>query len=142
MWRDHGNLSGVVDELTRAVPLTRDASRRAFLKTGAAASVGRVVGFFMPLGMRKAFAQEAAKQPAQVPPNAFVRIAPDITVTVLIKHSEMGHGVWTSIPMVLADELDADWSKVKVEHAPVAPEYKHTVFGIQMTGGSTSTWES
>ena len=142
MWRDHNNLAGIVDELTRVVPLTRDTSRRAFLKASAAVSASLVVGFSMPLGMRKAFAQDAAKQPAQVPPNAFVRIAPDNTVTVLIKHSEMGQGVWTSIPMVLADELDADWSKVKVEHAPAAPEYKHTVFGIQMTGGSTSTWES
>jgi len=96
----------------------------------------------MPLGMRRVFAEDVAKKPAQIPPNAFVRIAPDNSVTVLIKHSEMGQGVWTSIPMVVADELDCDWSKVKVEHAPAAPEYKHTVFGMQMTGGSTSTWES
>ena len=142
MWRDHNDLSGVVDELTRAVPLARDTSRRAFLKAGAAASAGLVVACFMPLGARKAFARDVAKQPAQIPPNAFVRIAPDNSVTVLLKHSEMGQGVWTSIPMVVADELDCDWSKVNVEHAPAAPEYKHTVFGIQMTGGSTSTWES
>lgn len=145
MWRDHSDLSGVVDELTRVVPLERESAgtnRRAFLKAGAAASAGLVVACFMPLGARKVFAQDVAKQPAQIPPNAFVRIAPDSTVTVLLKHSEMGQGVWTSIPMVVADELDCDWSKVKVEHAPAAPEYKHTAFGIQMTGGSTSTWES
>ncbi|HEX7915723.1 xanthine dehydrogenase family protein molybdopterin-binding subunit [Rudaea sp.] len=145
MWRDHTNLSGVVEELTRIVPLEREkagTSRRAFLKVGAAASAGLVVACFMPLGMRRALAEDVAKKPAQVPPNAFVRIAPDSSVTVLLKHSEMGQGVWTSIPMVVADELDCDWSKVRVEHAPAAPEYKHTVFGIQMTGGSTSTWES
>jgi isoquinoline 1-oxidoreductase beta subunit len=145
MWRDQQDLSGVVDELTRVVPLTRESgstNRRAFLKAGAAASAGLVVACFMPLGMRRVFAEDVAKKPAQIPPNAFVRIAPDNSVTVLIKHSEMGQGVWTSIPMVLADELDADWSKIKVEHAPAAPEYKHTVFGMQMTGGSTSTWES
>jgi len=145
MWRDHTNLSGVVEELTRIVPLEHEkagANRRAFLKAGAAASAGLVVACFMPLGMRRAFAEDVAKKPAQIPPNAFVRIAPDNSVTVLLKHSEMGQGVWTSIPMVIADELDCDWSKVKVEHAPAAPEYKHTVFGMQMTGGSTSTWES
>ena len=146
MWRDHNDLSGVVEELTRTVPLTRGAgggaNRRDFLKAGASISAGLVVACFMPLGVRKAFAQDVAKKPAQIPPNAFVRIAPDSSVTVLLKHSEMGQGVWTSIPMVVADELDCDWSKVKVEHAPAAPEYAHTVFGIQMTGGSTSTWES
>ena len=145
MWRDHTDLSGVVEELTRVVPLERrsgGASRRAFLKAGATASAGLVVACFMPLGMRRAFAEDVAKKPEQIPPNAFVRIAPDNTVTVLLKHSEMGQGVWTSIPMVVADELDCDWSKINVEHAPAAPEYKHTVFGMQMTGGSTSTWES
>ena len=116
--------------------------RRDFLKTGATLSAGLVIACFMPLGMRRAFAQDGAKKPAPIPPNAFVRIAPDDTVTVLLKHSEMGQGVWTSIPMVIADELDCDWSKVRVEHAPAAPEYAHTAFGIQMTGGSTSTWES
>ncbi|MFT3790893.1 MAG: xanthine dehydrogenase family protein molybdopterin-binding subunit [Rudaea sp.] len=144
MWRDD-DFSGVVEAATNAALPERGAggmNRRAFLKTGAGASAGLVVGFFMPLGMRKAFAQDVAKQPAQISPNAFVHIAPDNSVTVLLKHSEMGQGVWTSIPMVVADELDCDWSKVKVEHAPAAPEYKHTVFGMQMTGGSTSTWES
>src|SRR5262249_4200770 len=75
-------------------------------------------------------------------PNAFVRIAPDNTVTILLKHSEMGQGIWTSLPMVVAEELDVDFDRVRVEHAPAAPEYAHTAFGMQMTGGSTSTWES
>jgi isoquinoline 1-oxidoreductase beta subunit len=52
----------------------------------------------------------------------------------------MGQGVWTALPMLIAEELDADWSRIKVEHAPAAPAYAHTMFGIQMTGGSTSTW--
>jgi isoquinoline 1-oxidoreductase beta subunit len=52
----------------------------------------------------------------------------------------MGQGVWTALPMLIAEELDADWSRIKVEHAPAAPVYAHTAFGIQMTGGSTSTW--
>jgi len=115
-------------------------SRRAFLKSTALASGGLVVAFCLPAGLRRAFAQEA--KTAVIPPNAFVHIAPDNTVTILLKHSEMGQGVWTSLPMVLAEELDCDWNKVRVEHAPAAPAYAHTAFGMQMTGGSTSTWES
>src|SRR5512142_1662909 len=116
-------------------------SRRGFLKSTATLSAGRVVAFCLPVGLRRAFAQEG-KPAAIVPPDAFVHIAPDNTVTILLKHSEMGQGVWTSLPMVLAEELDCDWSKVRAEHAPAAPAYAHTAFGMQMTGGSTSTWES
>jgi isoquinoline 1-oxidoreductase beta subunit len=114
-------------------------SRRAFLKTGGAL----VIACFVPIAIRRALAEDtpaAAKKP--VSPNAFIRIAPDESVTILLKHSEMGQGVWTSIPMVVAEELGCDWTKVRVEHAPAAPEYAHTAFGMQMTGGSTSTWES
>ncbi len=73
-------------------------------------------------------------------PNAFVRIGTDDSVTVIVNHSEMGQGVIPALPMLVAEELDADWSKVRVEAAPVDPAYNHTLFGIQMTGGSTSTW--
>src|SRR5687767_589618 len=52
----------------------------------------------------------------------------------------MGQGIWTALPMLVAEELDADWGRIKVEHAPAAPVYAHTAFGMQMTGGSTSTW--
>jgi len=117
--------------------------RRAFLKTTALASGALVIACFLPVALRRAMAEAApAAAPKPVSPNAFVHIAPDNTVTVLLKHSEMGQGVWTSIPMVIAEELGCDWSKVRVEHAPAAPEYAHTTFGMQMTGGSTSTWES
>lgn len=112
------------------------SERRRFLKNAAAASAGFVFAFSLPL--RRAFAQAAAP----VAPNAFVRVAPDDTVTVLLKHVEMGQGVWTSIPMAIAEELGCDWDKVRVEHAPAAPAYHHTAYGIQATGGSSSTWES
>src|SRR5439155_800030 len=55
-------------------------------------------------------------------------------------HSEMGQGTYTALPMIVAEELDADWRKVRIEAAPVDPAYNHTRFGMQMTGGSTSTW--
>lgn len=69
----------------------------------------------------------------------FVRIVPDDTNTIVSNHSEMGQGVWTMVAMVIAEELDADWSRVRVEHAPAAPAYVHAVWRSQVTGGSSST---
>lgn len=117
-------------------------SRRAFLKTSAAVGGGLVVGFFVPPALRRlAFAQEPpAAAPSLPAANAFLRIGKDESVTVLIAHSEMGQGIWTTLPMLVNEELDADWGRFRVEHAPAAPAYRHTVFPIQMTGGSTTTW--
>jgi isoquinoline 1-oxidoreductase beta subunit len=111
--------------------------RRGFLKRGGLLTGGLVVGFTVPVAKR-AGAQGApdAKLPA---PNAFLRIGRDGTVLVVLAHSEMGQGIWTTMPMLIAEELDADWSKVKAEHCGVAPVYAHTAFGMQITGGSTST---
>jgi isoquinoline 1-oxidoreductase subunit beta len=73
----------------------------------------------------------------------FVRIAPDGEITILIKHLEMGQGVSTGLATILAEELDADWARVRSEPAPFKPAlYKHTVFGMQTTGGSTSVANS
>ena len=111
-------------------------TRRQLLRRSLLSGAGLFVAFHVP---RKA---RAVPEPAgkQVPhPNAFVRVAPDDTVTVLLAHSEMGQGVWTGLAMLIAEELDCDWSKIHVEHAPAAPVYAHPAFGMQMTGGSTST---
>src|SRR5258706_651194 len=113
-------------------------SRRNFLKTSALAGGGLILGMHVPGLIRAAEASRNGASP--FPLNAFVRIGQDNTVTVIVNHSEMGQGPYTSVPMMLAEELDADWSKVRYEAAPVAPEYNHSVYGIQMTGGSTSTW--
>src|SRR5262249_26500900 len=67
-------------------------------------------------------------------------VGTDDIVTVIVNHSEMGQGPYTSVPMLVAEELEADWSKVRFEAAPVDPAYNHSVYGIQMTGGSSSTW--
>jgi isoquinoline 1-oxidoreductase subunit beta len=118
-------------------------SRRAFLKSSAVAGGGLVVGFFVPATLKRfAFAQEPPPPgPAALPPvNAFLRIGEDESVTVLLAHSEMGQGIWTTLPMMVNEELDADWSRFRVEHAPAAPEYHSPLFPIQMTGGSTTTW--
>ena len=116
-----------------------NVSRRDFLKTSVVTTGGLVIAFVVPGAGRFAFAQAspALKLP---PPNAFLRIGSDDTVTILLAHSEMGQGIWTTLPMLIAEELDADWSKIEVEHAPAAPVYAHAVFGMQMTGGSSTTW--
>jgi isoquinoline 1-oxidoreductase subunit beta len=109
--------------------------RRQFLKT----SAGLVIGFTVAPRAGLQALQAAAPKPLP-DPNAFLRIGSDETVTVLLAHSEMGQGIWTTLPMLVAEELGCDWSKVRVEHAPAAPVYAHTVMGMQMTGGSTTTW--
>src|SRR5439155_2852468 len=71
--------------------------------------------------------------------NAFVRIAPDDTVTVLCKHIEMGQGPYTGLTTIVAEELDADWSQMRAAAAPANDDlYKNLAFGVQGTGGSTA----
>ncbi|MEO8089512.1 MAG: xanthine dehydrogenase family protein molybdopterin-binding subunit [Gemmatimonadales bacterium] len=117
---------------------TSTPSRREFLKTGALVTGGLVIAFTVPGARRFAQAERAPAGPFM--PNAFLRVGADDTVTVLLPHSEMGQGIWTTLPMLIAEELDADWSRIRVEHAPAAPAYAHTAFGMQMTGGSSTTW--
>ncbi len=117
--------------------------RRDFLKTSAAVSGGLWISAWVP-ELANAAAKSAAAAGKVFAPNAFVRIAADESVTVIANHSEMGQGIYTSLPMLLNEELEADWSKITVEPAPVDAAYNHTVFGLQMTGGSTTTpseWE-
>src|ERR1700756_2259850 len=129
--------------MTSALEKNKNVGRREFLKTSAAITGGLCIAAYVPeLG---AGARELAAVPqGAFAPNAFVRIAPDDTVTVIVNHSEMGQGVYTSLPMLLNEELEADWSKIRVEAAPVDKVYNHPVFGMQMTGGSTTSpaeWE-
>ncbi len=113
-------------------------SRRGFLKVGLAAGGSLVLGVHVP-GLGRS-AEPAGQAPADFAPNAYLRVAPDDSVTVFAGHSEMGQGVYTSLALIVAEELDANWSKVRVEAAPVDPAFNHSVYGIQMTGGSSSTW--
>ena len=116
--------------------------RREFIRIGAAVGGGLLVSLYAPL---PGGASEAgAADEKDFPLNAFVRIGTDETVTVIAAHSEMGQGVYTSLPMLLNEELEADWSRIRVESAPVDKVYNHPVFGMQMTGGSTTSpaeWE-
>jgi isoquinoline 1-oxidoreductase beta subunit len=119
--------------------LNAEMKRRSFLKTGAAAGGGLLISISLPKWATGGGPQAVAAAPATFAPNAFVRIGTDDSVTVIVNKSEMGQGVYTSLPMLLAEELEADWSKIRVESAPVDKAYAHPVFGIQITGGSTST---
>ncbi|WP_437604924.1 xanthine dehydrogenase family protein molybdopterin-binding subunit [Sorangium sp. So ce834] len=111
-------------------------SRRDFLQVAAGSAAGLLLSFYVPQGVRAA---PKAAQPQPLSPNAFVRIGTDESVTVVLAHSEMGQGIWTGLAMLIAEELECDWSKVRSEHAPAAPVYGHPVMHFQMTGGSTST---
>ena len=122
-----------------ATPISNE-SRRDFLKSSAAMGGGLVIGFALPGAVRFAEAATAAT----FRPNAFIRITPDNQVTVIVGLSEMGQGVLTAIPMLVAEELEADWTKIGVEQAPADPAFANPIFKMQATGGSTSVrghWE-
>jgi isoquinoline 1-oxidoreductase beta subunit len=117
--------------------MTTELTRRDLLRNSLLSGAGLFIAFHVP---RKALAATAPAKKPPPDPNAFVRIAPDDSVTVLLAHSEMGQGIWTTLAMLVAEELECDWSKIRVEHAPAAPVYAHPAFGLQMTGGSTTSW--
>ena len=117
-----------------------NCSRRNFLKSSALAGGGLILGVHIPGLNGSAKAAAAAQENSMFVPNAFLRIAKDGSVTVIGNHSEMGQGSYTSGAMTIAEELDADWTRIRVEPAPVDPAYNHLVYGVQITGGSTSTW--
>jgi len=111
--------------------------RREFIRTGAAIGGGLLVSLHAPLAGRTSDALAAGEKDFAL--NAFVRIGTDESVTVISAHSEMGQGIYTSLPMLLNEELQADWMKIRVEAAPVDKVYNHPAFGMQITGGSTTS---
>ena len=113
--------------------MTTQLTRREFLHSASVAGAGLVIGFHLPLGGRRA---QAPTGPFA--PNAWLRIGADGDVRIIVARSEMGQGVATSLPMLVAEELEADWSKVTIEFAPADPAYNNPLFGAQATGGSTS----
>jgi isoquinoline 1-oxidoreductase beta subunit len=117
------------------------ATRRAFLKgAGTVTAMALTIGFEWAGPTRRAAAMAAPSAGALFTPNAFLRIGADNSVTVIAKHVEMGQGAYTGIATVVAEELDADWSRVRVESAPAdAKRYANLAFGtIQGTGGSSA----
>ncbi len=113
-------------------------TRRRFLKTSGAVASGLLLGFYVPPKGPRGYLQAAEP----FAPNAFIRITPDDVIKLIINKSEMGQGVYTSLPMLIAEELDANWEKVQVEAAPATPEYTDPNYGMQVTGGSSSVRSS
>ncbi|HEU5262569.1 MAG TPA: xanthine dehydrogenase family protein molybdopterin-binding subunit [Gemmatimonadales bacterium] len=118
-----------------------EVTRREFLQTASVVGAGLVIGFHLPPGTRFRTAAGPPTPPtplAPFAPNAWLRIGADESVLVVVDRSEMGQGVATSLPMLVAEELEADWSKVRIEFAPADNAYTNPMFGMQGTGGSTS----
>jgi isoquinoline 1-oxidoreductase beta subunit len=112
-----------------------DSGRRRFLKIATAS--GFALGAFPLAALAQAQPAAAGLKPTQQP-SAFVRIERDGSVVVTINRLEFGQGVQTALPMILAEELDADWSKVRSENGNADPAYVDPAFGMHLTGGSGS----
>ena len=111
-----------------------NTSRREFLKSSSAGSAGLLLAFYVP-----AFAAAPNAPEQDFKPNAYIAIDPRGDIRLVVTRSEMGQGVRTALAMILAEELDADWSRVKIEQGDCDPRY-----GDMTTGGSMSirsTWD-
>jgi len=111
-------------------------SRREFLKTSATVGGGLLLGVTLPELLPAAQAADAVHAP-----NAWVHISEGNVITLLCARSEMGQGVYTAMPMLIAEELNVDLNQIKVAFAPAAPVYANSALGVQITGGSTSVRE-
>ena len=116
-----------------------DLDRRSFLKATLVAGGAVVFGLHLPTRSRaeERFNIEATPA-ADFQPNAFIKIAPDGKVTITVGQSEMGQGVLTSLPMIVADELEVEWADVGFEHGPAGAAFINPMLGGQITGGSSS----
>jgi isoquinoline 1-oxidoreductase beta subunit len=114
-------------------------NRRNFIQSGALLGGGLLLSFTVSHAKRLAELSGATTD-AAFTPNAFLNIASDNTITVYLSHVEMGQGIWTTLPLILADELDVDLAQIVVKHGGANKAFNHTVYGLQITGGSSSTW--
>ncbi|MGH9679499.1 MAG: molybdopterin cofactor-binding domain-containing protein [Candidatus Acidiferrales bacterium] len=117
-----------------------EIGRRGFLKASAVGAAGLVIGFYLPGRYEAEAASPAGSEFA--PLNAWMLIAPDNSVKIMIDKSEMGQGILTALCMIAAEELECDWKKIRTEFAPAAREYFNPAFGMQGTGGSSSVRSS
>ncbi|MFZ0468938.1 MAG: molybdopterin cofactor-binding domain-containing protein, partial [Thiogranum sp.] len=110
-------------------------TRREFMRISAALGGGLLIGIQLD---NSAQADAAAEADGAFAPNVWLTITPDDVVSIRVASSEMGQGVMTALPMLIAEELDADWDTVRAEFAPINPAYANPIFGRQQTGGSTA----
>src|SRR6187431_2498948 len=114
--------------------MTKSLSRRTFLKTATAAGGGLMIGTYLPLGNAA-----TALAAGTFEPNIWIKVNADDTVRIMLTMLEMGQGVMTSMPMLVAEELDFDWTKIRTEWAPADAKYGNPNFGgAQLTAGSNS----
>ena len=117
----------------KLLPRDLELTRRGFLRAGLAAGSGLVVAFHLPL------AQSAPAEKPPFAPNAFIRIDGRGKITLVMPQVEMGQGIYTAVAMILAEELDAAFGQVVLEHAPPNDKlYANPTFGLQVTGNSNS----
>lgn len=132
MGADSENPTGMAAEVNAGAEGVARLTRRKFVGLGAATAF--ILGFYVPSRGRS-----AALSPGDFSPNAFIRIDGKGDVTLIMPQVEMGQGTYTSISMILAEELDADWSRVRVEHAPADEKhYANPLLMMQATGNSNS----
>ena len=116
-----------------------DTDRRSFLKASIVAGGALVFGIGLPMRSKAAERFNLPVEPAvDFHPNAFIKIAKDGRVTVVVGQAEMGQGVLTSLPMIVADELEVEWANVSYESGPADKAFFNPAMGMQGTGGSSS----
>jgi len=113
-------------------------TRREFLKISTALGGGLLIGIQLGELAHAAADRGAAAADSTFQPSVWLTVTPDDLVSIRVGSSEMGQGVMTALPMLIAEELDADWERVQVEFAPVGAAYANPAFGRQQTGGSRS----
>lgn len=129
-------MSGVLPNTSDDMKKSSALSRRDFLKSGSLAAGGLLLSFSVGAGGTNSFARTTV--PASL--NAFLKIGEDNSIYIILSKVEMGQGIWTTLPMLIAEELDCDWKKIKVMHRPSGrgDDFRQSIF-VQATGGSDST---
>ena len=131
-----GEATAAATEAVAPTKTNKRLSRRTFVKIGGVAGTGLTLG----VSCRVISGTDAPATDATFAPNAFLRIDTDGSITVVVGRSEMGQGVATALPQLIAEELGVAWDQISFEFAPAHPAYG--MFGMQVTGGSTSVIQS
>lgn len=117
-------------------------SRRQFFRSAFGAAGGLVLGLSFERGLRAVTLSPERPLPADFEPNAFLKIGSDGSIRLFAKHDEMGQGIHTGLAIAVCEELEVDVDRIEIVPAPADAAFAHSAYGMQMTGGSTSTWSS